>query len=204
VIAAPLYIHALIASAGLWLAIRAHRSKLLRVYFGFVVVAALAGIPLLNATGTEAYRLAFFAVELAHNSLLIGLALIIVADLAPEKWGIAAGVFWLSLVVIGIAHNIPSLTTASLLDSSVAAEFGAGGMLLVLVLIPGIRWTRAHTFAAAGITLVILGQALPELQWLNTLEPLKMAQQLGDVPGLIALALSSLQNKAVADLVMPA
>jgi hypothetical protein len=189
--AAPLLLHAIIAAAGCWLAIRERRFLMLRIYLAYVALAALAGIPLLSHTATEAYRLAFFAVDLAHNALLLGLSLQIVAALAPEKWGIAAGVFWLTLVIVGVAHSQPSTATAALLDSSIAAEFGAVGLLLVLVLIPGMQWTRTTALAASGIALVALSSAIPEMHWLDTQSPVQSAIQLADLPGLLLLAFSA-------------
>lgn len=191
--AAPLFVHIAIAATGLYLAIRANRSMVLRVYFGFVALAALSCLPLLSHTSTEWYRLYFFSFELAHNALLVALAFWIVTEICRPEWAVAAGVFWLALLVLGIAHSF-SLSTKALLDSSIAAEFTAGGLLLSLLLIPGIKWPKAHALAAAGIALIVLGQAIPELSWFNSSEPLHLAQQLGDVPGLIVLACSTAQR----------
>ena len=182
--AAPIIFHAVIAAAGLWLAIRTRRPLTLSVYFGFVLVASLAGLPLLSHTGKNAYRLAYFSVEITHSLILVALAVDLMAHLVSDRLAVFWSVFWISLALVGIFHKRPNTTTAALLDTSIALQFCVLGLLLVLVLAPNVRWTRYARLCASGIALIALGAALPHLHWLQSGEQIIIAFQLSDLVGL--------------------
>jgi hypothetical protein len=93
------------AAAGLWLAIRTHRPVTLSVYFGFVLLASIAGLPLLRHTGTNAYRLAYFSVEITHTLILVALAVNLLAHLVSDRLAVFWSVFWISLALVGIFHK---------------------------------------------------------------------------------------------------
>lgn len=185
---APVYLHILLAGTGLALAIRRHRFIMLRVYFAAVVVIAAIGLAVLSFASPEAYRVYFHISEIIHNLVLLTLALQMVADLLPHRpWVIGWCVFWVGLIFAGALKQMPNTTSMELLNISVAADFAACGLLLALVIPSAVPWTRAHALTAAGIVMVTLAAAVPEIRLLTQQEPWKLAMQFATLPGLLVL-----------------
>lgn len=190
-IAAPLIIHFTIAGIGFTLAIRARRSALLTIYLAFVALAALVGLRFLTVHSPELYRVAFFIVEIVHNSLLCGLALEVAIELVPQKFAAPWCVFWLVLLIGGLIHHPPGLSTMGLLNVTVSADFAACGLLLVTALPSDVHWTQFQVLVALGVVFVVLAGAVPEIRLLNEQAAFKAAMQWADIFGFTLLASAS-------------
>jgi hypothetical protein len=188
---APILIQSILAGMGCALAIRARRSITLRGYFAFVVLATITGIPAYTYLAPEPYRLGFFAVTIAHNSLLLALAVEIVSELAPRRLAVPWCVFWCSLLTIGAIRQTANLGNLSLLNLTAAADFCVCGVLILPLLRSDTHWTRENSLTAVGVALVALGSVLPEIKLLHEQETFKVAMQWLDLPGLLALTVGA-------------
>lgn len=187
---APLLLHILIALAGTIAAIRSRttRPKLLPGYLAFVVVAGSAGGFALQFS--EHYHGVFWVLELAQNLMLMALALEIISDLLPRRLVTPWAVFFGSSLILAIVRQWPDSSNAQMLNVSISAMATAGLLLLALAFVNEIRWPRGYALATIGLAAVLAGNLLPEIQWITgTKWPL--ALQLGDVPGLIVLAVAA-------------
>lgn len=186
---APLALHILIALAGTIAAIRARssRPKLLPAYLAFVAVAGISGGIVLQFAPTW-YRGFFWLLEIAHNLMLCAVALEIIADVLPRRFVAPWAIFFGSSFILAIVREWPEASTRALLNLSISATATAGLLLLSLAFVPAIKWPRGYALATIGLAAVLAGNMLPEIQWITgTVSPL--ALQLGDVPGLILLAI---------------
>ncbi|MBZ5494454.1 MAG: hypothetical protein LAO76_26315 [Acidobacteriia bacterium] len=187
---ALLALHILIASAGTVAAIRARstRPKLLPAYLAFVALAGIAGGFVLHFT-PSAYRAFFWLLEIAHNLMLCAVALEIIADVLPRRFVAPWAIFFCSSFILAILRQWPETSTRALLNLSISATATAGLLLLALAFVSEITWPKGYALATVGLAAVLAGNLLPEIQWITgTVSPL--ALQLGDVPGLIVLAIA--------------
>lgn len=186
---APLSLHVLVALAGTFAAIRARssRPKLLPAYLAFVAVAGITGGITLYSFPAH-YRAVFWFAEFAHNALLTALSLEIISDVLPRRFVTPWALFFCSSFILAVVRQSPMTSTPELLSLSISAMATAGMLLLSLVFVPDVIWPRGYASAAVGLAAVIAGNLLPAMQWITgTASPL--ALQMGDLPGLIVLAL---------------
>lgn len=187
---APLALHILIASAGTFAAIRARttRPRLLTGYLAFVALAGIFGASVLHFAPSW-YRAFFWFAEFAHNLILCAFALEIISNVLPRRLAAPWSIFFGSSLILSIVREWPASSTRELLNISISATASAGLLLLLLAFVNEIRWPRGYTLAAIGLAAVLAGSLLPEIQWITgNVSPL--ALQLGDVPGLIMLAVA--------------
>ncbi len=185
----PLYLHIAIAAGGLWASLRFRAPLMLRIYFGFVLVAATSGLWLVRGYGSDFYHLAYYSLEISHSIILAGAAVqLLLIILLPDKLAVGWSVFWLTLALVGSARHALANTTQSLLDLAVAAQFCVLGLLLILALAK-VSWTRQTACHAAGLALIALGSLVPHMKLLQSQELWVVASQVADLAGMVVLVL---------------
>lgn len=188
--AAPILIHFILAGCGCALALRAQRWAL-ALYLAAVPLIGIGGMFVLFNCSAEAYRLYFLLSDLAHNALLLVLAVEIISELSPRRWVTPWALFWIGLLIFGAVRQTSDLQNISLLNLTVASGFCACGILLLALLRSDTPWTRRNALVVAGVALVALGSIVPEIPLLLQQETIGRLMQWLDVPGLIFLTLAT-------------
>jgi hypothetical protein len=184
---APFCVYAVVAGFGFLGAMRQRRRlSLMRWYLAFVALAALLGLALLPFRPLPIYRIAYWIVELAHNALVCLLALEVITQMLPQRVAQIWGAFLLTILGVALAKELPLMTLAGAMNLSASADFVAG-LLLVSLAFFDLEWSREHAVAAFGVALVLLGDALPMVKWIQG-TVLTLALQVGDLPGVAVLA----------------